>query len=68
MKKPTQEEIVKMRLTRYGSISNLWAITHNIWRLGAVICDLRKKGMNITGSYLLKEGKLTKVFNYTLNK
>jgi len=69
MKKPTQEQIVEARLTRYGAINNLWAIDHHIWRLGAIICRLRVKGLKIEGEYLPNAtGGLTKIYNYVLVK
>lgn len=69
MKKPTQEQIVTMRLNRYGQINNLWAINNGMWRLGAIICELRKKGMKIEGEYLPNaDGGQSKIYNYTLKK
>lgn len=45
--KITQKARVRNRLTRYGFVSNLWAIQSGIWRLAAVVADLRAEGMSI---------------------
>ncbi len=55
MKKQTQAAIVRNRLERYGFIANKWAIQSGIWRLAAVIADLRAEGMGITTEYGTKK-------------
>jgi len=65
--KLTQEQRIINKLKSDGEVSNLWAIRNSIWRLGAIICDLKKKGYDFQGEYLRdKKGKLTKVYNYKL--
>lgn len=49
--KLTQNAVVRNRLTRYGSVSNRWAIGHGIWRLAARIADLRAEGLAIETEY-----------------
>lgn len=53
----TQEEIVKEKLEKEGQVTNLWALQHGIWRLGAVIHDLRQKGLDIETIYNTPEVK-----------
>lgn len=69
MKKQTQETIVKNRLERYGQINNLWAINNGLWRLGAVIHQLKKQGVKIEGEFLpTADGKISRIYNYKLIK
>mgnify|MGYP001615154330 CR=1 FL=1 len=60
--KKTQKSIIADKLKADGEVSNLWAITNNIWRLGAVIKNLRDSGWEISGDYIPG----TKVWNYKL--
>lgn len=53
----TQKARVRNRLARYGVVSNLWAWRNGIWRLAAVIADLRAEGMEIETDYGRKTGK-----------
>ena len=69
MKTKSQKDIVKMVLQKQGKINNFHAIMRlAIWRLGAIICDLRKEGMDITGDFMKKKGIQTKIYEYKLNK
>lgn len=43
----TQKQIVKDKLDTFGVVDNLWCIRNGIWRLGAIINELRKEGMDI---------------------
>lgn len=49
--KKTQEQIVKEMLARCGFVTNFWAIENYILRLGAIIHELRKQGIDITSAY-----------------
>jgi len=53
----TQEEIVLDRLLEKGEVDNFWAISNYILRLGAIICQLRKKGYVIEGIFGKERGK-----------
>lgn len=64
--KTTQNDQVLKRLAQVGYVDNLWAIKNGIWRLGARIKDLRNKGYEFEGHYLIKKGKKTKVYSYEL--
>lgn len=66
--KISQKEKVTVELQFNKQVNNLWAIRNHIWRLGAIICELKKDGYSFQGEYLRnKKGKLTKVYNYKLN-
>ena len=60
----TQQDIVLEKLIREGEVSNKWAIFNGIWRLGAVICQLKKAGWNIDGQFEVKNGVTTKNYVY----
>jgi len=53
----SQKTIVKKHLEREGYITNLYAI-HELYilRLGALICELRKEGMDIETEYIGTKG------------
>jgi len=51
MSKLSQRDIVLRQLKEHGVITNLWAIEHYILRLGAVIENLRKDGLEIETEY-----------------
>ena len=51
MKKQTQESVVLRKLKRDGKIRNLWAIQNRIWRLSAVVFNLRAEGHRIDTVY-----------------
>lgn len=64
MDNKTQKARVRNRLARYGFVSNLWAIQSGIWRLAAIISDLRAEGMPIETEYGTK--KVGRVCHYRL--
>ena len=66
--KQTQCDVVRNKLEKDGSISNLWAISHACWRLGARIWQLRQEGMNIVGHFEMVGGRVTKNYVYRLVK
>lgn len=69
MKKYSQKETIKNILLKKGKINNFDAIMKlHVWRLGAVICELREDGMEIEGEFLVKNGKQTKIYQYNLVK
>lgn len=47
--KPTQLQIVVKKLQEDGQISRNWALQRFISRLGAIICQLKKSGWDISG-------------------
>ncbi len=56
----SQKQTVKQILEKDGEINNLWCLQNGIWRLGAVIKDLRDDGMDIETEYNTKRvGKNT---------
>ena len=57
MKMKNQIQIIKDKLEKEGSISNLWALHNFIWRLGARIHDLRLEGWDIETVYVNKKGE-----------
>jgi hypothetical protein len=65
----TQLQKIKHILETKGKVNNFDAIMKlGIWRLGAVICLLRKEGMKIEGEYMVKNKKVTKIYEYRLVK
>ena len=64
MEQKTQQDIVLEKLIREGEVSNKWAIFNGIWRLGAVICQLKKAGWNIDGDFEEVNGHKTKNYVY----
>lgn len=64
MEQKTQQDIVLEKLIREGEVSNKWAIFNGIWRLGAVICQLKKAGWNIDGDFEVVNGRKSKNFIY----
>jgi hypothetical protein len=60
----TQEAFVIRELENAGCISRNFCLQNYITRLGAIICNLNKKGWNITGEYV--EYNYGKDFIYTL--
>jgi hypothetical protein len=64
MKIKTQEQIIREKLEKTGSISRNWCLQKYISRLGAHINRLRNAGMEISGGYVSKNGG--KDFVYTL--
>ena len=55
----SQKSIVLAKLKSEGSISNLWAIQNGMWRLGAIIKDLRDEGFDIETDYQPSKTKVT---------
>ncbi|NCD11024.1 MAG: hypothetical protein EOL93_00605 [Epsilonproteobacteria bacterium] len=47
----SQKEYVIKRLMEDGQISRNHCLSHYISRLGAIICDLKKDGFEISGDY-----------------
>lgn len=64
----TQEQLIKNKLEKDGSVSNVWAFTRYVLRLGAIIYRLRASGLNIVGHYEMKKGKVTRNYVYRLVK
>ena len=62
--KQTQEEKVIEKLNTDGVVTNFWAIQNYMLRLGAIICQLSKKGWVFKRQY--GEGKDRKNFHYFL--
>lgn len=60
--KNTQKQRVKEKLLADGEVTNVWAIQHQMLRLGAIINVLRAEGWVIDGDYLPG----TKNWQYTL--
>jgi hypothetical protein len=65
----SQQQTIKHILETKGKVNNFDAIMKlGIWRLGAVICLLRKEGMKIEGDYMIKNKVRTKIYEYKLIK
>ena len=47
----TQRQIVEEQLKKYGKVSRNWCLKRFISRLGAIICELKKDGWIILGTY-----------------
>jgi len=65
----TQEDVVISKLMLDRSVDNFWAIENFILRLGAIICDLRKKGWVFDAAFGTKLGydqKFRKNYYYQL--
>lgn len=54
MRKPSQKEIVLKQMRETGSLTRNWCLQRFITRLGAIICTLKKEGMDISAEF--KEG------------
>ena len=50
-KKMTQHQKVKNRIAEVGYVDNFWDIENYILRLGAIVYQLRKEGMNLVGNF-----------------
>ena len=64
----TQKTRVKNKILEIGYVDNFWAIQNYILRLGAIIHELRKDGMGLTGAFgkgLGKERMQWKNYYYT---
>lgn len=69
--KKSQKDRVLDRIAEVGYVDNFWAIENYILRLGAIICDLTKEGMEFKrafGKELNKEKQFHKNFYYILVK
>ena len=53
----SQKTKVKNRISEVGYVDNFWAIENYILRLGAIIHELRKDRMNLTGAFGKELGK-----------
>ena len=62
----TQNEIIKEKLLKDGSITNAWAVRHYILRLSERIRELKEEGWNIEGAYVIKNNKKTKTYEYSI--
>mgnify|MGYP006921433586 CR=1 FL=1 len=62
----TQESQIIEQLNAQGLVSRNWALRNYITRLGAIICNLNKKGWVIEGKYY--EYSHGKDFVYTVIK
>lgn len=51
MEKLTQEKRVIARIKEIGYVDNFWAFHNHILRLGAIICELKKKGWTFDTFY-----------------
>lgn len=47
----TQKQRVIEKLLEKGKVDNFWAFHNYILRLGAIICELRQQGIEITTHY-----------------
>lgn len=52
-----QKEKVKKRIEEVGFVDNFWAIENYILRLGAIVYELRKEGINLSGAFGKELGK-----------
>ncbi len=62
IKKATQKEKVIAKLNADGEVSNFWAMSNYLLRLGARINDLKKEGWEFEGSF--GDGAYRKCFTY----
>ena len=53
----SQQERVLEKLNTDGEVDNFWAIEHYILRLGAIICQLSKEGMQFKRAFGKELGK-----------
>lgn len=51
----SQRERVQAHLKANGSVSRNWALERHITRLGAIMCDIRKSGIDYTGAFVKTE-------------
>ncbi len=66
IKKATQKEKVIAKLNADGEVSNFWAMSNYLLRLGARISDLKSEGWEFEGSF--GEGPYKKNFTYKVLK
>lgn len=66
--KNSQKNTIKNILIKKGKVNNYDAIMKlGIWRLSDIILHLRREGMDIKGDFMVKNKKVTKIFEYKLN-
>lgn len=66
--KNSQKATIKSILIKKGKVNNYDAIMKlGIWRLSDIILHLRREGMDIKGDFMVKNKKVTKIFEYKLN-
>ncbi len=53
--KQTQEEFVIEQIKEFGTISRNLCLKNYITRLGAIVCDLNKKGYKLKGEFVKTE-------------
>lgn len=51
MKKPSQKDKVLKLMREQGFVTRNWALQNCISRLGAIVCDLKKDGMDIEAKW-----------------
>lgn len=67
----SQRERVLEKLNKDGEVNNFWAIENYILRLGALICQLSKEGIQFKRAYgkeLGKDKKYWKNYYYIMLK
>lgn len=67
--KSTQRQRIKAWLLKYGSLTNVQAITMfqpGVYRLSERIRELQDEGMKIEGDFVRVDGKKTGTYRYTL--
>ena len=65
----TQQQKIKHILETKGKVNNFDAIMKlGIWCLSSIIQRLRESGMKIEGDYMVKNKKVTKIYEYRLVK
>ena len=62
----TQHQVIREKLIKDGSISNVWAVNHYIFRLSERIRELVDKGWNFEKHYLKRNGRRTNTYVYDL--
>lgn len=61
-----QRQQIEFQLRTNGEVSDVWAKNNYIWRLAAIIGNLRKDGWDIETIYKEKNGKREKTATYLL--
>lgn len=65
--KNSQKNTIRNILIKKGKVNNYDAIMKlGIWRLSDIILHLRREGMDIKGEFMVKNKKVTKIFEYKL--
>jgi len=70
MDKQSQRRIVEAMMKKDGYVRNdVCVLQKSIWRLGAIICEMRKDGWEIETDYLVKkDGNKGRTCIYRLSK